>query len=118
MALFRRLLPLYTALSGLSPSLPSTILRSVHKISRVLFTDILSNTGRRAFGRSQRSFASTAASSEESVSSYNEDLRAYETDGSIEDEIEKIRREFDAAKRSFLNIPAALKEMPRMNPEG
>lgn len=35
-----------------------------------------------------------------------------------EDEIEKIRREFDAAKQSFLNIPDALKEMPKMNPQG
>ncbi|KAL6012248.1 hypothetical protein ACLOJK_002726 [Asimina triloba] len=33
-------------------------------------------------------------------------------------ELEKIRHEFDAAKRSFLNIPATLKEMPKMNPEG
>ncbi|XP_058113943.1 uncharacterized protein LOC131256879 isoform X2 [Magnolia sinica] len=33
-------------------------------------------------------------------------------------EIEKIRREFHNAKRSFLNIPATLKEMPKMNPEG
>ncbi|XP_050374576.1 uncharacterized protein LOC126792134 [Argentina anserina] len=35
-----------------------------------------------------------------------------------DDEIAKIRREFDAAKQSFLNIPQALKEMPKMNPEG
>ena len=33
------------------------------------------------------------------------------------DEIAKIRREFDAAKQSFLKIPQALKEMPKMNPE-
>ncbi|XXG58504.1 hypothetical protein AAC387_Pa04g0805 [Persea americana] len=91
MALLRRLLPLSTALSG----------------------HVLAAT--------QRSFASIVASSQESVSGYHDDgLRAesYETDGSIEDEIEKIRCEFDEAKRSFLNIPAALKEMPKMNPEG
>lgn len=35
-----------------------------------------------------------------------------------DDEIAKIRREFDAAKQSFLKIPQALKEMPKMNPEG
>ncbi|PKA57595.1 hypothetical protein AXF42_Ash018570 [Apostasia shenzhenica] len=34
------------------------------------------------------------------------------------DEIKKIRLEFEEAKRSFLNIPAALREMPKMNPEG
>ncbi|ONK69699.1 uncharacterized protein A4U43_C05F25810 [Asparagus officinalis] len=36
----------------------------------------------------------------------------------LDDEIERIRREFEDAKKSFLNIPLALKEMPRMNPEG
>ncbi|KAH9623392.1 hypothetical protein KSS87_021933, partial [Heliosperma pusillum] len=35
-----------------------------------------------------------------------------------DDEVARIRREFDAAKQSFLNIPEALKSMPRMNPEG
>ncbi|WOK94047.1 hypothetical protein Cni_G02749 [Canna indica] len=34
------------------------------------------------------------------------------------DEIEKIRDEYEQAKRNFLNIPAALKEMPKMNPKG
>lgn len=33
-------------------------------------------------------------------------------------EIERIRHEFEEAKRSFLNIPMALGEMPNMNPEG
>lgn len=35
-----------------------------------------------------------------------------------DDEIEKIRQEFVAAKKSFLKIPEALKGMPKMNPEG
>ncbi|KAJ3677154.1 hypothetical protein LUZ60_002878 [Juncus effusus] len=35
-----------------------------------------------------------------------------------EDEILKIKNEFEEAKRNFLNIPAALKEMPLMDPEG
>ncbi|XP_015885556.2 uncharacterized protein LOC107420960 isoform X2 [Ziziphus jujuba] len=35
-----------------------------------------------------------------------------------DDEIEKIRQEFIAAKKSFLKIPEALKEMPKMNPKG
>lgn len=36
----------------------------------------------------------------------------------VDDEIEKIRQDFVAAKESFLRIPEALKEMPKMNPEG
>ncbi|KAL5699824.1 hypothetical protein ACHQM5_030667 [Ranunculus cassubicifolius] len=35
-----------------------------------------------------------------------------------EDEITKIRREFDAAKLQFLKVPETLKQMPKMNPEG
>nr|XP_011462310.1 PREDICTED: 5'-nucleotidase domain-containing protein DDB_G0275467 isoform X1 [Fragaria vesca subsp. vesca] len=35
-----------------------------------------------------------------------------------DDEIAKIWHEFDSAKQSFLKIPQALKEMPKMNPEG
>ena len=36
----------------------------------------------------------------------------------IDDDVEKIRREFDAAKHSFLKIPQTLNFMPKMNPEG
>lgn len=36
----------------------------------------------------------------------------------VDDKVEMIRRQFEEAKRSFLDIPAALKEMPKMNPEG
>ncbi|XP_011623916.2 5'-nucleotidase domain-containing protein DDB_G0275467 isoform X1 [Amborella trichopoda] len=36
----------------------------------------------------------------------------------LKDEIAKLRMEFEAAKRSFLNIPEALKSMPKMNPKG
>jgi hypothetical protein len=39
-------------------------------------------------------------------------------DPNSHDDILKIRNEFEEAKRNFLNIPAALKEMPTMNPEG
>ncbi|XP_068652981.1 uncharacterized protein [Aristolochia californica] len=43
----------------------------------------------------------------------------YEGDDSvIEDEIARIRQEFNAAKRCFPNIPVAMKEMPKMNPRG
>lgn len=36
----------------------------------------------------------------------------------VHDEIEKIRKEFTAAKQRFSNIPEALKQMPKMNPTG
>nr|CAD1825596.1 unnamed protein product [Ananas comosus var. bracteatus] len=35
-----------------------------------------------------------------------------------DDEIERIQREFEEAKRNFDNIPEVLKEIPKMNPEG
>lgn len=59
------------------------------------------------------------ASSEQTVLKFeNRDNLAEVDSVVVEDEVEKIRREFDAAKKSFLNIPEALKEMPKMNPEG
>ncbi|KAH9618748.1 hypothetical protein KSS87_021337 [Heliosperma pusillum] len=36
----------------------------------------------------------------------------------FDDEVVRIRREFDAAKRSFSIIPETLKSMPKMNPDG
>lgn len=36
----------------------------------------------------------------------------------VDDEIERIRREFEEAKRNFDNIREVLKEIPKMNPEG
>ncbi|KAJ4801866.1 Nucleotidase-like protein [Rhynchospora pubera] len=41
-----------------------------------------------------------------------------DADSTSHDEITKIRNEFEEAKKNFLNIPAALNEMPTMNPEG
>ena len=42
-----------------------------------------------------------------------------DADNSVLDkEIAALRREFEAAKQSFLKIPDALKEMPKMNPKG
>ncbi|KAM3275487.1 hypothetical protein ACQJBY_044075 [Aegilops geniculata] len=38
--------------------------------------------------------------------------------GAGEDEIERIRREFEDAKRNYLSIPDAIKDMPKMNPQG
>lgn len=62
---------------------------------------------------------STISSSEQRISALKEKVSRLEDDSSVpDDEIEKIRWEFNAAKRSFLNIPDALKEMPKMNPQG
>ncbi|OMO97088.1 HAD-superfamily hydrolase, subfamily IG, 5'-nucleotidase [Corchorus capsularis] len=59
------------------------------------------------------------ASSEETVSKFEEGIKRAEADNLVvDDDIDNIRREFDAAKRSFLKIPEALKAMPKMNPEG
>ncbi|XP_077238220.1 HAD-superfamily hydrolase, subfamily IG, 5'-nucleotidase [Tasmannia lanceolata] len=77
-------------------------LSSFSKTFSILHASILSEGF--GFGQFQRNFNATVASAE----SFFED----------EDEIDKIRREFDAAKQSFLNIPSALKQMPKMNPEG
>lgn len=35
-----------------------------------------------------------------------------------DEEISRLRHQFETAKHSFLNIPDALKEMPKMNPKG
>ncbi|GAB4838166.1 hypothetical protein Ancab_027695 [Ancistrocladus abbreviatus] len=54
---------------------------------------------------------------------YSVDTRLQDTlsrikDQGMDDEVEKIQREFKAAKLSFLKIPDALKSMPALNPEG
>ncbi|XVE98657.1 hypothetical protein REPUB_Repub03eG0125900 [Reevesia pubescens] len=59
------------------------------------------------------------ASSEQTISKFEDGIKRAEV-GNLEvnDDIRKIRMEFDAAKRSFLKIPEALKGMPKTNPEG
>ncbi|KAJ4958215.1 hypothetical protein NE237_025326 [Protea cynaroides] len=54
---------------------------------------------------------------EETVLKCEDEYRQAEGDV-IGDEITKIRHEFDAAKQSFLKIPEAFKQMPKMNPNG
>ncbi|KAE8713984.1 hypothetical protein F3Y22_tig00110202pilonHSYRG00103 [Hibiscus syriacus] len=55
----------------------------------------------------------------QTVSKFEEQIKRAEADTSeVNDDIDKIRREFDAAKQRFLEIPEALKAMPKMNPEG
>ncbi|CAK7338109.1 unnamed protein product [Dovyalis caffra] len=46
-------------------------------------------------------------------------LKLLEVDNlALDDEVAKIRCEFEAAKQSFLRIPEAVKGMPKLNPEG
>ncbi|XP_043711648.1 5'-nucleotidase domain-containing protein DDB_G0275467 [Telopea speciosissima] len=63
-----------------------------------------------------RRFCATFAS-EETVLKCEDEYRQAERN-LIEDEIAKISHEFDVAKHSFLKIPEALKQMPKMNPKG
>ncbi|EXB94886.1 hypothetical protein L484_022994 [Morus notabilis] len=46
------------------------------------------------------------------------DTSAERDNAVLEEEIGKIRRHYEAAKKNFLKIPDALKEMPKINPEG
>lgn len=60
-----------------------------------------------------------AIASEQTLLKFRDGETRPEADTSVlNDEIAQIRREFDAAKQSFLKIPAALKAMPKMNPKG
>lgn len=47
-----------------------------------------------------------------------ENLLVNANDPLSEEEIVKIRVEYNAAKERFLKIPDALKQMPKMNPKG
>ncbi|GAV82325.1 5_nucleotid domain-containing protein [Cephalotus follicularis] len=97
MALFRRLLPLRSSLIRTSIS-PCGV--------------------REVFGGGSRGY-SAFVSSEQKVLKLEEETKQAEGDNLVsDDEISKIRREYCAAKQSFLKIPDALKGMPKMNPEG
>ncbi|KAJ8750715.1 hypothetical protein K2173_015896 [Erythroxylum novogranatense] len=50
--------------------------------------------------------------------SMDETLLKLEEHDAIDGELAKIRTEFAAAKRRFIQIPEALKNMPKMNPQG
>ncbi|PIA37021.1 hypothetical protein AQUCO_03100046v1 [Aquilegia coerulea] len=67
-----------------------------------------------SFGQFCRSFSILDVASEETIPKCEtpEDI-VYD-----DDEILKIRSEFDAAKHMFHQIPQALKQMPKINPEG
>ncbi|CAL5359504.1 unnamed protein product [Camellia sinensis] len=65
----------------------------------------------RRFGGGCRSYSS-------SISFEQKILKLEEDNQLAEEEIAKIRREFDAAKQSFFKIPDALKGMQKMDPNG
>ncbi|KAK9275363.1 hypothetical protein L1049_022627 [Liquidambar formosana] len=103
MASLRRLLPLHSSLLCIS------------SLQRTAYSP---SGAREGFGGSFRGY-NAIASTEGAVLKFEEEDRRVEADHSApDDEIAKIRREFDAAKQSFLKIPEALKGMPKMNPEG
>ncbi|KAA3490244.1 5'-nucleotidase domain-containing protein isoform X1 [Gossypium australe] len=97
MASFRRLLPLCSSLRG----------------TRFSSSGVYERFGANVCGYSK------FTSSVHTVSKFEEKIKLAEADASEDnDDIDNIRREFDAAKRSFLEIPEALKAMPKTNPEG
>ncbi|GLT80451.1 hypothetical protein SLA2020_518900 [Shorea laevis] len=79
-----------------------------------------SSSGLREGLRGQiRGYNAGPSSSEHTLSKFEEGIKqAARDNSSTEDEIENIRRQFDAARQSFSKIPEALKGMPKMNPEG
>ncbi|KAK8351061.1 hypothetical protein V6Z12_A05G008100 [Gossypium hirsutum] len=97
MASFRRLLPLCSSLRG----------------TRFSSSGVYERFGANVCGYSK------FTSSVHTISKFEEKIKRAEADASEDnDDIDNIRREFDAAKRSFLEIPEALKAMPKTNPEG
>ncbi|XP_030535730.1 5'-nucleotidase domain-containing protein DDB_G0275467 [Rhodamnia argentea] len=96
MASLRRFLPFCSSLKGLN---------------------VLRYETRAELGGSFRGLSSIC-SPDQKVLKLGEDWQSEHDVPGINDEIAMIRREFDAAKKSFLKIPEALKEMPKMNPKG
>ncbi|KAJ4833118.1 hypothetical protein Tsubulata_006220 [Turnera subulata] len=81
--------------------------------SRKLLSPLANTLKQGLRGGSFRGYTAIASSAEQTVSNCGDEERRHP-----DDEIEKIRRQFDAAKRSFLKIPEALKGMPKMDPKG
>ncbi|KAL0013440.1 hypothetical protein SO802_000509 [Lithocarpus litseifolius] len=85
-------------------------------INRALFS---ASEAREGFGGSFFRGYSVIASSEQTVLRPDDDCGQVAADSFItDDEIGKIRHEFDAARQCFHKIPKVLKEMPKMNPKG
>ncbi|XP_072977223.1 uncharacterized protein [Typha angustifolia] len=87
--------------------------------SRILDSSFLASTCRARLlrglgsGEVRRGFSGTV------VPELRTDGGSCDTDVSnAQDEIERIRMEFEELKRSFVNFPVALKDMPKMSPEG
>ncbi|KAM4133519.1 hypothetical protein ACJW30_01G335200 [Castanea mollissima] len=99
MASLRRLFPLCS----------SSINRTAFSVSEA----------REGFGGSFFRGYSVIASSDQTVLRPDDDCGQVAADSFItDDEIGKIRHEFDAARQCFHKIPKVLKGMPKMNPKG
>ncbi|KAF8033803.1 hypothetical protein BT93_C0152 [Corymbia citriodora subsp. variegata] len=96
MASLRRLLPACSSLKG---------------------WNVLRDEARAELGGSFRCLSSIC-SPDQKVLKLEEHWQSKHDSPGLSDEIAKIRHEFNAAKKSFLKIPGALKEMPKMNPKG
>ncbi|XP_059637586.1 uncharacterized protein LOC132279582 isoform X2 [Cornus florida] len=97
MASFRRLLPLRSSILG-------------NKFSHF--------GTREGFGGNFRSYNASVSPQQRVLKLEDEDQPVELSNLDVDDEIAKIRREFDAAKQGFSKIPDALKGMARTNPEG
>lgn len=85
-------------------------------INRTVFS---TSEAREGFGGSFFRGYSVIASSEQTVLRPDDDCRQVAADSFITDEeIRKIRHEFDAARQCFHKVPKVLKGMPKMNPKG
>lgn len=96
MASLRRLLPSCSSLKGLN---------------------VLRDEARAELGGSFRGLSSICSQNQK-ILKWEEHWQSEHDGPGLGNEIEKIRHEFDSAKKSFLKIPEALKEMPMMNPKG
>ncbi|XP_050272404.1 uncharacterized protein LOC126715700 [Quercus robur] len=85
-------------------------------INRTLFS---ASEAREGFGGSFFRGYSVIASSEQTILRPDDDCGQVAADSFItDDEIRKIRHEFDAARQCFHKVPKVLKGMPKMNPKG
>ncbi|XP_021895165.1 5'-nucleotidase domain-containing protein DDB_G0275467-like [Carica papaya] len=70
------------------------------------------------YGRGSRDYHAIAPAAQ-TVSRLEEECKGAEgINLAVDDDIAKIQREFDDAKRSFLRIPETLQGRPKMNPQG
>lgn len=85
-------------------------------INRTVFS---TSEAREGFGGSFFRGYSVISSSEQTVLRPDDDCGQVAADSFItDDEIRKIRHEFDAARQCFHKVPKVLKGMPKMNPKG